>query len=152
MIVAKWKIQSEHITPRWFWVRVYDTPEAMRRVAHRVAPDGDYSSAVGTVQEVTPWIPDRYEEHEQDDIPVSELSYPENGFAGVVRLCSDYLYTEVIYHEVLHAAVTAFRMNIDSKPKLEGMLAEERPNEEALAYITGQLAADMDDGIRKYFG
>jgi hypothetical protein len=153
MIVAKWKIETDWYGPkRWFWVRVYDGLGPLRRISARVAPGHDgYTECVGCVQEVTPWIPDGYG-GDQDALPVSELWFPESGFAGVVRLASEWLFPEVIWHEVLHAAVTVFRMNVDQRPQLNGLTDNTRENEELLAYFMGQLSADMDDGLRKYCG
>lgn len=153
MIVAQWRIETSYTPPlRWFRVRVYDTPEALRKVASRCAPEIDYSECVGTVQEITPWVPEDTDPEKQDDLPVEVLGFPDNGFAGVIRLCADWLYPEIVQHEVLHAAVTVFRMNICQRPRLEGLLAETRDNEEALAYAVGQLSAEMSDGLRAWTG
>lgn len=153
MIVAKWKIETDYHGPkRWFWVLVYDGLGPLRAVTRRVAPNQQGTDeCVGTVQGVTPYVPLDYDGHE-DDLPVGDLVYPENGFAGVVRLAQDWLYPEIIWHEVTHAAVTVFRMNVHQRPQLGGRLdAVTDNNEELLAYFVGQLAADMDDGLRKHF-
>lgn len=151
MIVAKWKIETDYHGPkRWFWVRVYDGLGPLRKIANRVAPDHGYDECYGCVQEVTPWIPEDYD-GDQDDLPVSELGFPDDGFAGVVRLAAEWLYPEIVQHEVLHAAVTVFRMNVCQRPVLNGLLDNTRDNEEYLAYFVGQLSADMDDGLRKHF-
>lgn len=151
MIVNQWKISTDWTLPaRWFWVRVYDTPETLRKIATRVSPHTDYSGCFGCVQEVTPWIPEGVSEEDQDDLPLSDLYFPENGFAGVVRLIDDYLYPEIIWHEVFHAACSVFRMNVAQRPQLEGFLDPERDNEEALAYAVGQLGADMNDALLKW--
>jgi hypothetical protein len=155
VIVSRFRIRTDWTKPeRWFWVRVYDTPDSLRRMANRVSEmrgggGSEYGEALGCVQETVPWIPDDADPETQDDLPVTELVWPEDGFAGVIRLCRDWLTPEILAHEILHAAVTVFRMNICQRPQLEGMLAVERNQEEALAYTVGQLHAGLVNGLRE---
>ena len=151
MILTRFRIETDYTPPlRWFDVRIYDTPEALRKVASRITPTDDYSECVGTVQEITPMVPEDTVAELQDLIPVELLGFPDNGFAGVIRLCEEYLTPSVIAHEILHAAVVVFRMNICQLPKLEGLLSPERPREEALAYAVGELSGQMETMLRKH--
>lgn len=157
MIVTQFKIATDYTPPmRWFWVRIYDSQESLRRVANRwVTWTGgkgtEYDDCLGCVQEVVPRIPEEVASDDQDAVPPDLLAWPDSGFAGVIRLAADHLTTEIISHEVTHAAVTVFRMNIRQRPILEGMLDPERPNEEALAYAVGQLTEEMHFELH-YFG
>lgn len=149
MILSQFKVATGYTAPRrWFWVRIYDSVDSLRAVANRWAvwsngSGGEYDDCVGCVQEVVPMIPAWYAEDDQDCLPSMGLEWPADGFAGVIRLSYEWLTTEIIAHEVTHAAVTVFRMNVRMRPELEGMLDPERPNEEALAYAVGELTADL---------
>lgn len=150
MIVAQWKIATSNYAPpaRWLWVRVYDTPEAMRKVAERCAPEHDnYGNAVGCVQDITPMIEDEDLGTFQDDLPIDRLWFPESGCAGVVRLCADHLQTEIIFHELAHAACTIYRMNVAQRVDLGARLDESRESEESYAYILGELSSQMLVGL-----
>lgn len=150
MIVRQFQISTDYTEPRrWFWVRVYDSPESLRKVAGRVRPKDDFATALGTVQEVTPWVPEGVGPKYQDFLSVDDLGFPDNGFAGVIRLCVDWLTPEILVHETLHAALVVYRMNISQRPQLEGRLDVERNNEEALAYAGGQLYGELVTGMLK---
>lgn len=79
------------------------------------------------------------------------MLWPENGLAGVIRLSAENLYPEVIYHELLHAACATYRMNVEVELNL-GTAYEDMGREEDLAYIYGQLAADMHDALKSWCG
>lgn len=154
VIIRQFKICAGYTKPdRWFWVRIYDTAESLRYVANRLdgwrnGTAGQYDDCVGCVQEVTPWIPEDMDPRMQDSVSLhSRLKWPEDGFAGVIRFCAEWLTPEIIAHEITHAALVVHRMNLRQRPLLEGMLAPERPNEEALAYAVGQLATETYEAL-----
>lgn len=79
------------------------------------------------------------------------MLWPSTGLAGVIRLSAENLYPEVIYHELLHAACSTYRMNVDVELNL-GTAYDDMSREEDLAYIYGQLAADMDTALKQWCG
>lgn len=154
MIEAQWVVKYERSLPhRWFWVRVYSSAKDMRRAAARYGPEGlaHFSRANACVQRVWAF-------HEEDDTEFKNPIYPDNGFAGVIRFNAQDMWTEVVYHELLHAATIVYRMNVAEDIQLgtgvyDSSLADPYDvlaNEEELAYIYGQLAADMDKGLREH--
>ena len=154
MIVKSWVVRYEHQEPhRWFWVRVYDTVENLRKGAARYGaePVGHFDRAVACVQRV--WAL-----HSLDDVEHLNPIFPASGFAGVIRLSQENLYTEIIFHELVHAAAIVYRLNVNPDMQLgTGIVADDLDsgsvlaNEESLAYIYGSLAADMDTAIREHF-
>lgn len=151
-VVETWNIASEHITRRWWQVKVYDTAEALRKAAHRYQPRHGRGywgpETVGCCQQTTAWV-----ENGKDASDPANFIWPPN-FAGVIRLVQTELWTEVIYHELLHAACAAYRMNVAARIDLGNAYGPEGDlsREEDLAYIYGQLAADMDSALRKRAG
>lgn len=152
MIVASWKIETDyHGTRRWFWVRVYDSLAALHRGAARYSRHNGgnegvryFAGAVACVQRVAAL-------HSIEDPEHLHPIWPDNGLAGVVRLERDHLYSSVIHHEVVHAAAIVYRMDVASIINLgDGFV--DLSAEEAFAYIHGELAADMDSGLRRLAG
>lgn len=144
MILQSWRISSTHGIPRWWWVRVHDDAADLRRAAFRHAPHEGRAAwedhrIRGCCQPVRPWT-----DGETD-------TWPGNGLAGVIRLSAEDLYTEVIYHELLHAACAVYRMNVAAVIELGDGLSD-MGREEDLAYIYGQLAADMDTALKAWCG
>jgi len=160
MIVSRFIIGTDYTPPeRWFWVRIYDSVESLRKVANRVSEmrggrGQEYDDCLGCVQEVAPLInADLHDPADMDYLPQSALHWPENGFAGVIRFSKDWLTTEIISHEVTHAALVMFRMNIAMRPRLEGMAPDVgglRMNEEALAYAVGQLTEAVHERLYQH--
>lgn len=156
MIVSQFKVCTHYADPsRWFWVRVYDSPESLRAVANRwrawTGGEGaGYDECLGCVQEVIPWIHQFQDPADQDYLDPVFLRWPEDGFAGVIRLCEPHVSGEIIAHECTHAAVTVLRMNRGMRPQLEGMLAPERPVEEDLAYAVGELVDGVHTELRAH--
>lgn len=149
MILESWRIASEHITPRWWWVRVHDTPESLRRRATQHHPwlGRDYFSptVLGCCQ---PEYGAEWVDADPKSPKNGDIRWCPGGYAGIIRLASEHLFPEIIHHEVLHASVHVYRMNVEQRVDLgDGQESLER--EEDLAYIHGQLAADMDTALRK---
>lgn len=148
MITESWRIASEHGGRRWWWVRVHDSQAALQESAHRYAPWNGRDFWNERTQACCQPAPPLISEDDDPTNPTGELIWPAYGFAGVIRLHAECLYTEVIYHEVLHAACATYRMNIALSIDLgNGHGGMER--EEDLAYIYGQLAADMDTALHE---
>lgn len=80
------------------------------------------------------------------DTELKNPHWPRNGLAGTIRLSSQHLWTEVIYHELVHAACQAYRMNFERVLNL-GPGWDDLTKEEDFAYIYGQLAADMNTAL-----
>lgn len=126
---------------------VHEDLLSLRRAAARYSwqPFSAFSDAMACVQQV----PERWEVS-QSGPDVGPL-YPRNGFAGIIRLSKDHLWPEVIHHEILHAAAVVYRLNVAKDIQL-GTFTDDTDAEENLAYIVGQLGADMDTKIRKWSG
>jgi hypothetical protein len=152
VILQSWRIASEHLTPRWWWVRVHSSAEDLRRAAYRYQPwTGKRfwaNDALGCCQHARPLV----HEDADPDVPApDDLLWPSYGFAGVIRFAAEALYPEVVHHEVLHAACATYRMNVAMDLHL-GTGFTDMSREEDLAYIHGQLAADMDDALKSWCG
>ncbi len=142
LILTSWRIASEHGGARWWWVRVHDSPENLRESAYRRSQeDREFwkDAVLGCCQPVRPWT-------DGGEL----LIWPPNGLAGVIRLSAENLFTEVIYHELVHAACAVYRMNFARSVDL-GTGLEDMAPEEDLAYIYGQLAADMDTELKAWW-
>lgn len=139
-VTETWTIASEHLGRRWWRVQVHDSMATMRDAAYRLHPwhgRAIWNTAAACCQGVD----ERYSS--KDDFTAPQ--WPPNRYAGLIRLVDDYLYPEVIWHEVLHAACSTYRMNVARSVELGDECGE---REEDLAYIYGQLAADMDSALR----
>jgi hypothetical protein len=107
---------------RWFWARIHADAQQLRLAAGRLRPGEDFSECYGCLH------------------PVPDPA-PANGLAGTLRLAASYLQSEVIAHELVHAALVVYRLNIRPDVRL-GTGCGQR--EEDLAYIYGELFADFE--------
>lgn len=147
MILKSWKIETDWTgTRRWFWVRVYDSLPALRKSAANYSGGiegvGHFANAIACVQRTAVIFA-------VEDTEECNPIWPGDGLAGVVRLEENSLYTSVIYHELVHAAAIVYRMNLHPTINL-GDGRHDLNDEESFAYIYGELAADMDTGLRKH--
>jgi hypothetical protein len=127
-------ISTDYTSPRrWCWVRIHDTVEELRDAAHHHRPHhgrdwwdecaGCFhpapirTSASGEVKEAT------------------------NGYAGTLRLAATHVTPEIVAHELVHAALCVYRMNVKPDVRL-GTGCGQR--EEDLAYLYGELYASFD--------
>lgn len=118
-------------TRRWWTVRIHPDVEHLRRAARRHHPSVDFSECAGVCQAAV-WV----------DYGTGELTrYGANGYAGIIRLAPPYVTGAIVAHELLHAAVATYRMNVDSDVRLGEGVGE---REEQLAYIYGDLYADFE--------
>lgn len=148
--MESWTVASEHIKRRWWQVKIYDTQPAMVEASYRYRPHLGWAfwgpETAACCQETAPVVLDG-----EDETDPANFIWPPNGFAGVIRLVQDMLWTEVVFHELVHAACGAYRMNVAPRIDLGHAYgpAGDLSREEDLAYIYGQLAADMDSALRK---
>lgn len=121
--------------PRWWWVIVHGSLEQMRRAAIRWPYTDDtaedLAEALGLCQPMGWW--------ENDDEPGVRY-YPETGYAGVLRFTVGHTGPEIVGHELVHAAVATYRMNVSSDACLGERCGDE---EEDLAYLYGELYASF---------
>lgn len=143
-VLEQWRLESTHGGRRWFRVKIYDTQEAMHAAAHRLKPWEGFEKFDGRLLGCVQTVPASYA---HDDAELTTPRWPVNRLAGTIRLCSQHLWTEIIYHEVVHAACQVYRMNFARELNL-GTGWEDLNDEENFAYIYGQLAADMDTALR----
>jgi hypothetical protein len=124
MAVLSFTISTERIGPRrWCWVRVHPNAEHLRAAAQRLnskASSGDWEDTVGCFQPA--WT----------DCKTS--------YAGTLRLAEGWVTPEIVAHELVHAALTVYRINVHPDVRLGNGC---RAREEDLAYIYGELSADM---------
>lgn len=139
MISEQWTIRCTQGGKRWFSVKVYDTQEAMHAAAHKLKPLEGFGTFDGRLLGLVQPVPAFYHD---SDTEFQDPRWPRNGMAGTIRLSANHLWTEVIYHELVHAACQVYRMNFAREINL-GPGWEDLSDEENFAYIYGQLAADM---------
>jgi hypothetical protein len=148
MILESWRIASTHLGSRWWRVAVHDSQASMNKAGRRTHPwlpaEFWQGECWGLCQPVSSRIR-VFADGTEDSDPV----WPGNHYAGVIRLLSEKLYPEVVYHEVAHAACAVYRMNTNGPVDLGDGEEEAMRSEEDFAYIFGQLAADMDSEIRR---
>lgn len=136
-------IATDRVGPRrWCRVRIHATVEEMRihaqRLNPRVAVDvtgGGWDECFGCFQPVPHWT----------HTDTGEISYAANGYAGVLRLAQDHVTSEIVAHELVHAALQIYRMNVVPDIRLGGRCG---PREESLAYIYGELYASFEERWR----
>lgn len=123
-------IATDAIGPRRWWiVRIHENVHQLREAAHRHRPwhgRAHWDECWGCCQPLG-WPNEGYD-------------WPSSGYAGIVRLTSDYLDVGVIAHELVHAAAWTYRMNVKPRIFLGDQVGD---REEQLAYIYGELFADL---------
>jgi hypothetical protein len=120
---------------RWWLVRVYDDVEAMRRAGAAYDPSVDFSQCYACCQAAV-W---------RDDTGAI-VRFGAYGYAGVIRFCSKMMTSEVVAHELVHAAVAVYRMNVVEDVRLGKNVGE---REEQLAYIYGDLYASFEAAFHR---
>ena len=132
---------------RWCHVRVHDDLSALRRAAHALRPHrdgvGHWEACYGCFH------PTCYRVNET----TGAIRYPANGYAGTLRIVErDHLvdedgcelpFTEIVAHELVHAAATIYRMNVARTINLGAGRSRSFEHEEEFAYIYGELFADL---------
>lgn len=113
---------------RWFNVFIHPTLDHFRSAANRYS-GGAFDGAIGCCHPA----PVKAEYDEATDAWVDN-SDPH--WAGVIRFVDGKLSTEVVAHEMVHAALVIYRMDVCTDVRLGNGC---RGREETLAYITGDL-------------
>jgi hypothetical protein len=130
-------ISTDYTSPRrWCWVRIHDTVEDLRAAKTKLNP----VSADPTVDAETwaCWQPTSYEVDED-----SAKVWPSNGYAGLVRLAEGHITSEIVAHELVHAAAAIYRMNVAPSIRLGKDVGI---REEEFAYICGELYSSFEEG------
>lgn len=130
-------ISTDRIGPkRWWIVRVHPTVDELRQVARRYRPDSHaWVDAWGVCQPTSYRI--------DGD---GTRRYPSNGFAGVIRLTDELFTAEIVAHELVHAALATYRMNVTHRADLGEGVDE---SEESFAYIYGELYASLETRLHE---
>lgn len=129
---------------RYIRIFLYDDVEDLRKAASRHYynfADNRPDRAVGMFSPA----PQRLFIDRNDN----EIDKTDKHWAGVMRLCTEYLTYEVVTHECVHAAAAIFRMDI-KKLIVLGYGAYER--EEQFAYLVGNLCDDVIWALRDHLG
>lgn len=121
-MTTSFTISTSRVARSWWIVRIHPDLDNLRRAAHRYRP-----------QHGLTWWSECY-------ACCQPVHSKPGGFGGILRFGQDHLYLEVLAHEVAHAAAATYRANIDPELNLG---AECSDREEDLAYIYGELLADL---------
>jgi hypothetical protein len=119
-------------TRRWVQVRIHPDAEHLERAAYRTSPARGrdwWTGSRGCFHTA------RFKGGE-DGWPI----WPPSGYAGILRLALGWITEEIVAHELVHAALQVYRMNVKADVRLSNGCGQ---REEQLAYIYGELAADM---------
>ena len=120
---------------RWVRVRVHDTAAQLQDAAHRLRADTTsrayWDGCYGCFHPVG------YFQHAK----TGAIRYGRNGFAGTLRLAMGHATSEIVAHELMHAAMQVYRMNACAEVRLGRQCGK---REEQLAYIYGELFGDFD--------
>jgi hypothetical protein len=113
---------------RWFRLFVHPTKEDLQRAAARYDPGpGDWAGTLGCCHPAHY----RYQVDAKGDV----VDVSDRHWGGVVRVTRD-VSTEVLAHEVTHAALVVYRRDVCRDVRLGD---ECRQREETFAYINGDL-------------
>lgn len=127
-------ISTDRIGPRrWCWVRIHDTVEDLRAAAHRFRPHHGrdwWAECEGCFHPAPIRV-----------TASGEVKESANGYAGTLRLAVTHVTSEIVAHELVHAALCVYRMNVKADVRL-GTGCGQR--EEDLAYICGELYASFE--------
>ncbi len=121
---------------RYVRIVVYDTTAELRVAAVRYRPNTNFSHAAATFSPA----PDRERCNEEGEWI---LIVPPH-WTGVLRFSREWLTTEVVTHECVHAAATIYRMDVVPTIILGPGCGY---REETLAYIIGDLTAAVSDAL-----
>lgn len=113
-------------------VRIYDTLDAMRAAATRYSPGEDFSHAAGVTHCTT------IERVDSQGNTLDSNAHP------IIRLARDHLGTEVITHEMTHAASAIYGNHIHPETLAVDVL--HNANED-FAYLVGELARRLVDRL-----
>lgn len=115
-------------TRRWWIVKIYPTVGQLRAAARGYDPRTSFSEAYGVCHHAMWTAPEE-----------QQVYFGLRGYAGIIRLTDEHLTAEIVVHEIAHAAIAVYRMNIDTDVRLGTHISHQ---EEDLAYILGDLFGD----------
>jgi hypothetical protein len=115
---------------RWWLIRVHDTLDQLRAAAARYHPGADFSECWACCQTAAYRTNGRIVQYGG-----------ARGYTGVLRFAATHLTTEVVTHELLHAAVGTLRALGFPDVRLGRHVTD---REEQLAYVYGELYADFE--------
>lgn len=131
-------ISTGHVAPRrWCWVRIHDTVEDLRSAKARLNPayaDPEFDPLVFAC-----WQPTSYLRSADGSV-----EWPSNGYAGLIRLAQGHVAAEIVAHELVHAALAVYRMNVKTDARFGRDVGL---REEQFAYIYGELYADLEANL-----
>lgn len=123
-------IDTDRIGPRrWCTVRIHDTLDDLRNAAHKLRSErgrSGWNDCYGCFHPTWHWT--------NED--TGRREYSANGYAGLIRLATGHVTAEIVAHELVHAALQIYRMNVHQDVRI-GKGCGGR--EEDLAYIYGEL-------------
>lgn len=133
-MTTSFTIATDRVGPRRWWiVRIHPDLDALRTAAAAYHPGTDFGDCHACCHAYV-WVhPDG--QHERGS----------GGYAGIIRFAATHLTGELIAHELVHAAVATYRMNVAGDVRLGRGVGE---REEQLAYIYGELYADFETRFR----
>lgn len=122
-------IATDRVGPRrWWLVRIHATLEGLRAAASAYHPGVDFSQCYGACHTAL-WDTG----HGQ--------RYGQRGYAGIIRFAASHITGEIAAHELVHAAVATYRMQVREDVRLGRTVGA---REEDLAYIYGELYAAFE--------
>lgn len=111
---------------RWFHVMIHDSQSELQAAAERYGrPVGE--GCLGCCHPAP--MTERY-------VDVEWVRSNPTSWAGVIRLCQPHITTPIVAHEMAHAALAIYRMDVCADVRLGNGCGD---REETLAHITGDL-------------
>lgn len=110
---------------RWFQVMIHDSPAELQEAARRYGRPVDEALACCHPAPMIERLVDG--EWVRSNPPT---------WAGVVRLCHPHITTAIVAHEMIHAALVIYRMDVCDDVRLGNGCGD---REETLAHIAGDL-------------
>jgi hypothetical protein len=134
--MKRFLIATDRVGPRrWCWVAVHPDLDHFRAAANRTAPHHGLAFWDGCLGCFQPAI---YRERHVDGEWIGR--WPANGYAGVLRLIEGHVTSEIVAHELVHAAAQIYRMNVRQGIRLGEDCGE---REEQFAYVYGGLSGSL---------
>lgn len=122
------------------WVRVVIHPDVadMHRLARRRSPWSPPEQETRGMFQPAPYR-EWFDAETKQWIRIQR--WPAS-YAGIMRLCRGWVTSEIVAHELMHAACAIYRMSVSRWIRLEDDCGH---REESLAYIYGQLFAGFQE-------
>lgn len=146
--MIQFRIKAREFKP-YFKVIVYDNLKEMRKAADKFckktgAEHEDNSKILGVC-------------HCFIRVAIgSDGSEKTNNFAGIIRLTKNYLGTEIVSHELIHAGLWIYRLELGTEDPNDGSISNANfkdgcnEQEEDFAHIYGRLFGNFVSKMYKY--